>query len=941
MPVKESRSLTQEGQPVPRAPLLLLHLFGAALLACIAAGAVFLLYWSFSNTVSAYRRQMNAAAYNAQIYFDQREALLRSLASSSVRNTDDAPTSETPDYFGNTQQIEVFPLQEEKNAYDWALILTPRDINDIVLARTRLLFSSVRHGRTSYIEPRVADTAAIMAPAQQAWISRALAAADSSTSRAGHSPVVWLKPPMAPANPLYLYTPVDPASDRAGWIGLELGDIDAAIDLSSLRGGSYVLYDQNDAPVLHSPASAALLSGLARYAGREDAFGHWGPGLLPHYVVLNKSVGEAGWRLVYYTPIRRILDETGYALQAALAGAGLLFAAVLLGVRHIKRKLVAPALRQYEALADSVALNRKLVEVAPVGLCLLRRADGTPLLSNELARQWLLDDPDLLSRILAEGNLMAGREYALNDGRCVYLTFAPLTYHAEDVVLCGINDITGFKRVEHSITLAKLHADAANHAKTVFLTTMSHEIRTPLFGILGTLEMLSLTAMDSQQQQYLETMQLSSATLLRTINDTLDLSRIEAGYLTLESSEFSPVELLDGVVASYAARAQAKGLHLYALADVASPAVVVGDVTRMRQILNNLVSNAIKFTGSGQVVLRLQVLSLNDRSATLQFQVADTGMGISPEYQSRLFEPYFRAEDGQSKTVPGTGLGLAICRRLSEMMGGTLSVVSEPGLGTSMSLVLTLKSPGAAHSEMELRLDPKPVFVRGAVNDVVNNLCQWLRHFGAVAMPYKTSFHNRLEGSVLVEAWPRDATPASWNGARVIAQPQGFRSRLEGGRNSWMANAHSLASIVAAVRLAQDGVAAKMALELKSSRDALDMHVLVAEDNPVSRQILREQLEHLGCTVVAVANGKEALDQPDIPGFDVILTDLQMQEMDGHALARALRGRGYQRPIVGITASAFSEDVRRGADAGMTSVLLKPLPIAALRQALIALKEVI
>ncbi|WP_313621599.1 ATP-binding protein [Achromobacter sp.] len=940
MPAKEFKPLVQDVQPVPRAPSVLLHLFAAALLACIAAAAVFFLYWSFSNTVSAYRRQMNAAAYNAQIFFDQRESLLRSLASSSVQNTDGAPTSETPRYFGNTQQIEVFPLLEGNDAYDWALILTPRDLNDIALARTRLLFSSVRHGQTSYIDPGASDAPAIMAPAQQAWITHTLASTDSIRAQAGHSPIVWLKPPMDPGNPLYLHTPIDSASPRAGWIGLELGNIDAAIDLSSLAGGNYVLYDQNDVPVLHSPAAADLLSGLGRYAGREDSFGWWGPGLLPRYVVLNKSVGEAGWRLVYYTPITRILGETAYALHATLVATALLFAAVLLGIRHIKRKLVAPALRQYEALADSVALNRKLVEVAPVGLCLLRRADGMPLLSNELAREWLLGDSELLSRLLAEQDFAAGREYVLADGRCVYLTFAPVTYHAEEVVLCGINDITAFKRVEQSITQAKLHADAANHAKTVFLTTMSHEIRTPLFGILGTLEMLSLTSMDSQQQQYLETMQQSSATLLRTINDTLDLSRIEAGYLTLESSVFSPAEMLDAVVGSYAARAEAKGLHIYALADVSSPSVVSGDVTRVRQILNNLVSNAIKFTSSGQVVLRLRTLHQGPHSATLKFQVADTGMGISSEYHAQLFEPYFRAESGQSRMVPGTGLGLAICRRLSEMMGGTLSAVSEPGLGTSMALELTLPLATAAHPEMEIRLDPKPVFVRGAVNDVVNNLCQWLRRYGAIAVPYKAS-HARLDGGVLIEAWPPDAAPAAWTGARVIAQPAGGKPRADGGRNSWMANANSMASIVAAVRLAQDGVAAKITLEHKSSRDALDLHVLVAEDNPISRQILREQLEHLGCTVVAVSNGKEALDQQDIPGFDVILTDLQMPEIDGCALARALRNRGYKRPIVGITASAFTDDVRRSTNAGMTSVLLKPLPIAALRQALLALKEVI
>ena len=936
MPVKEFNTLAPDVQPVPRAPTLLLHLFAVALLACIAAAAAFLLYWSFTSTVSTYRRHMNAAAYNAQVFFDQRESLLRALASRLVRNTDAASASQTPPDFGYAGQINVFPLTEENHAYDWALILTPRDLNDIAFAHTRLLFTSALSGQTTYIAPRPAQGPA-WGNAAQSRIASVLAASDPGAAHGSRSAITWLQP--SPHNPaaVYLYTPVDPAAPRAGWIGLELGDIDAAIDSSSLGGGNYLLHDQHDAPVLHSPADAQILAGLSRHAGHEDAFGWWGPGLLPRFVVLSKTVGEGGWRLVYYTPISRILGDAAYAIQATLAGACLLFAAVILGIRHIRQKLVAPALRQYEALADSVTLTRRLVEVAPVGLCLLRRADGKPLLANELAKDWLLSDAALLAGLLAEDDVGSERECVLSDGRCLYLTFAPLTYHAEDVILCGINDITAFKRVEQSITQAKLHADAANHAKTVFLTTMSHEIRTPLFGILGTLELLGLTAMDSQQRQYLDTMQQSSATLLSSINDTLDLSRIEAGYLKLETSEFSPVRMLDGVVGTYAARAQAKALHLYALADVASPPLVVGDATRVRQILNNLVNNAIKYTRSGQVVLRLQILSQDAHAVTLKFQVADTGMGISAKHHARLFEPYFRAENGSSRNVPGTGLGLAICRRLSEMMGGTLGAVSEPGLGTSMSLELTLPCASSSQPEFGIQLDPKLVFVRGAIHEVVANLCQWLRHCGALAMPYKESLQGGREGSVLVELSSQALTPAPWSGARIYAHPQGVAPRVA--PNSWTADCHSLASIVAAVRRAQDSVATQALPQLETTRDALDMRLLVVEDNPVSRQILREQLEHLGCTVVLAADGNEALDLPDLPAFDAILTDLHMPGRDGYALARTLRGQGYTRPILGITASAFTDDLRRSVQAGITTVLLKPLPISALRQALLTLKE--
>lgn len=930
--------MVHDGEAAPKVPTLLLHLFATALLACITAGAFFSIYWFLNDTLSTYRRQMNAAAYNAQLFFDQREILLRSLSSSAVRNTDGAAVSETPRYFGNSQQIEVIPLQESGDAFDWALILTPRDLNDVALAHTQLVYTSVRNGRSSLILTLPGHDANFQNSSLQQWLANALTAADQGNQRDGRNSIVWLKPPMDRYNLIYLYTPMDSLRPKSGWIGLEVGNIDAAIDLSSMTGGRYALYDQHGTAVLHS-APTAVLADFAKRAPRADSFGLWGAGFLPEYVVLNKSVGDDGWRLVYYAPITRILSDTALALQITLATAVLLFTAVILGVRNIQQKLVGPAMRQYQALAESVSLNRKLIEVAPVGLCMLRRTDGAPILSNERARQWLLSDAALLPRILAFYDGGLGNEHLLPDGRCVHLAFAPITYRGEIVVLCGINDISAFKQVETSIMQAKREAEAANQAKTMFLATMSHEIRTPLFGILGTLEMLGLTAVDQRQQQYLDTMQQSSATLLRTINDTLDLSSIEAGHLALESSAFNPVELLDSVIISYAARAESKDLRIYAVVDVDTPAAVLGDATRIRQILNNLVSNAIKFAESGQVVVRLHVDRPGTDTATLSFQVADTGVGIAPEHHAHLFEPYYRADTGQAHAVPGTGLGLAICHRLSVLMGGSLSATSEPGLGTSISFSIVLPVTAAVDDFEGIALDPTPVYVRGAVNEIVKNLCSWLRHWGALAMPYPVDGAVPDDAGILVETWPRSAQRIPWAGARVMAQGPGARSRQDGGHNNWTANAFSLYSIGRAVRQAQDGVAATESLGHKGQRDALNLHLLVVEDNPISLQILQEQVEHLGCTVVAAVNGREVLARSDISAFDAILTDLQMPHVDGRELTRRLRAQGYTRPILGITANAFAEDLRLSAAAGMTSVLLKPLPIAVLRQTLLALKE--
>lgn len=931
MLVNESQPLVhEEVEAALRALALLLHMFAIALLACIAAAAAFSLYWVFSDTLSTYRRQLNAKAHNAQLFFDQRESLLRSLAAFAIRNSEGPGLDDWPSHLGNAQ-IDLVPLEEGTNNDGLALILTSIVLSDIARFNTRLVYISFRRERTTNLAPLPRHEDDVRGLTKHRWITDALVAASAEIQAGGDPPITWLVSPLNKKQ-LYLFMPMEPGMPMSGWIGLEVSDIDVVFDLSSPVGGGYALLDDHDTPI--------LLSTQVPFQGQQHSFEWPGGGLWPQFIVLNKSIGQAGWRLTYQIRVSSVLAEMSLAITLTLAAVVLLFAAVIQCVRHLKKTLVVPATRSYEALSGRLTLVEQMVDVAPVGLCLLRRVDGVPIRVNELARQWLVGNPSFLSQRRIEDELDSGREYMLQDGRWVYVTWASIVYRGQERILCCINDITTFKQVEHAITSAKHDAEVANRAKTLFLTTMSHEIRTPLFGILGTLEVLGLTTVDTQQRQYLETMWQSSSTLLRTINHTLDLSRIEAGHLELECSKFHPVKLLEAVVSGYAARAESKGLHIYSMADVNTPAAVLGDSTRTRQILDNLVSNAIKFTDSGQIVLRVNAERRGTQSVTLKFQVSDTGVGIASEHLSQLFEPYYRAESGVVPAAPGTGLGLAICARLSDTMGGKLAAVSEPGLGTSMSFELTLPLAGEDNEEELTQLTHIRVFVRGALNDVVNNLCHWLRRWGALAMPYRDADHRHLVAGVLVDAWPCVANPAPWAGARVVARPPGTGPRLDETRGSWVANAYSLDSIAHAVRQAHDGLTPEESLELSAVRDTLDMHLLVVEDNLVSQRVLREQLEYLGCSVALATNGQEALSRSDIPTFDAVLTDLQMPHIDGYALARELRSQGYAHPIVGITACAFAVDMRQSAGAGLSTVLLKPLPIAALRQALAALKEV-
>ncbi len=925
----------------PGLPMLLLHLFAVALTACILVGTALYVYGAFTGEVSKYRRRMNAGAYNAQLYFDQREALLRAVAASAVRNTDRMPVSRTPKTFGETGQISVEPLIAPDGGYEWALILTPRDRADVARLKAHIVYVSPADAAARHLTAQ-ADATHAAAPLKDEsfrWLAQALRQRATQPGPDGRTPIVWLRPPMDADSQLFLYTPVDIDGAEGTWIGLEVDGLGSVIGQAQCAsdGASYALYDGNGVMALHGGNLPARVGETAAYLSR-DSFRLQGDGWWPQTLVLVKSVGEAGWRLAYYVPISDLLKDGARSFWTAGAVAVSLIVIVLLAVRYIRNRLVKPAVRQYQALVDSVALNQKIVEVAPVGLCLLRRSDGALLLSNAAARQWLGEQDQWRETLRQAGAETGGKEYALKDGRSAYLTFAATTYQSEDVVLCGISDITAQKNVEHALRSAKLATDKASESKAMFFATISHEIRTPLYGILGTLELLALTGLSGQQEQYLSTIQQSSSTLLRTINGTLDLSRIEAGREELEIAPCSPADLVEQVVANYAARAQAKGLDLYAITDVGMPLTVMGDAIRILQILNNLVSNAVKFTESGRVVLRAHADADGAGGVRLRFQVADTGPGIRESHRARLFEPYFRGPAGQDGDVAGTGLGLTICRRLSDLMGGTLSVVSEEGLGTSIAFALSLPAGGAdALAPAPIALQPRAVYVDGAVPEVVANVCGWLTACGAIALPYRRQADAvDLPGTVLVQTWPLATPEPRWRHerVRVLAPGSGQDTFLAPASRQAVASAFNPVSICRAVQRAQDGVEGGAQGRDGAKPRHLGLRILVVEDNAINQLILREQLEHLGCAATLASDGGEALRLWNAEQFDLVLTDLNMPVINGYELARSLRGGGYAGPIIGLTSSSAAEVAQRGLAAGMSQVLSKPLPFMALAQTL-------
>ncbi|WP_081893160.1 MULTISPECIES: ATP-binding protein [unclassified Serratia (in: enterobacteria)] len=630
-------------------------------------------------------------------------------------------------------------------------------------------------------------------------------------------------------------------------------------------------------------------------------------------------------------PISQLIKKNLPIFYGIAAMTTMLTMFVVLSIWYVSRKVLHPVLSQFSALADSEALNRKLVEMASVGLALVRSKDAELLFSNELAQTWLQNEREWFTRISTKNEPSTSHERVLQDGRTIQLSCTPTFWEGESAILCVLSDISELKESECSLEEAKNAAESASQAKTLFLTTMSHEIRTLLYGILGTLELFALSGLSGQQREYMKTLLHSSSSLLRIVNDSLDLSSIEAGQLTLENAPFSPMELAELVVATYAAKAENKGLQIYAISDTSVPHLLMGDATRVRQILDNLVSNAVKFTLSGHVVLRVNAAQPFCDNVSLAFQVVDTGIGITSEHLPRLFDPYFRSVNKFTGKDSGSGLGLSICSRLAQLMEGKLWITSERGLGTRFTFEVTLPLANDDSMPPFPHLLPEPVYIDGTVPEIVNNLCEWLRHWGAQSLPFRSvTTHERSRG-ILIQTWPSSVHTVPWRGKRIIALPPTLDHELKSENDTVITGAYSVIGIGRLVQSMQRSTIPVSPVSPPFITEKFDLRLLIVDDSPISHMILREQLELLGCMVTLANNGHDAIDLFDVFKFDAVITDLHMPELDGYEVTCRLREQGYEGQIIGLTGNAYQEEKERGYAAGMSCLLRKPLSLSQLR----------
>ncbi|MBX6963070.1 ATP-binding protein [Alcaligenes faecalis] len=905
---------------VPRFPSVLLGALSLILILCASLGTGAYLYASATHLISEYRRQLNSAADHAQLFFDQREVLLRAVAASAV-----AP--DTVVLSPQSRNLEAINTPDNGSADPYTLLLTRRHWNAIHRTGT-LRYSELNPAQDFRLEQEGQRLS--WEPQMDALATRLITINQEPHAR--QIPVVWLHQDDDSPSRLVAYTPIDRDNRQGAWLGLELKDIDRALTLTPPPPSTeYILFDIRGQAVLFSsaPPDASELRWI-----QQDYFGFDGKGW-PQHIILSKSIGTGGLRVLYALPTQQLLRDGRSALITALLTLTVFTTIVLVGASLIRRRLLLPARQQQQSLVDSVSLNRKLIAMAPVGLALVDAQGDVIFQENLQARTWMQGDDQWRTRLPGEHDQSACTDITLKDGRSVRVHAISLNYRGNRAALCSIIDITTEKAEEAALRHSRQLAENANIAKTQFLTTMSHEIRTPLYGILGTLELISLSENQKHPSPYLDTLRRSAETLFRVVGESLDLSRIEAGHVTLEPREFTAQEQVDEVIAAFAATAQNKGLLLYSVTPVRALVPTIGDPLKIRQILSNLVSNAIKFTTSGHVVLRLHTEPQPGNRLALRFQITDSGHGINADVLPKLFLPYFSMNEGGVSKQPGTGLGLPICQRLASLMGGSLSVVSEPGLGTSITfeVILPVASPPGTPPAPESLLAFRPVYVTGDIPEIVSNVSKWLRHWGAYALPYNGQ--PAKPGTVLVHSWPSFATSTpEWTGRQVMVRPNTPSTTAAEQADYFYTASTAMNDIMHAVQQAQALDCAPAQTEEAFNPPVRTQRVLVVDDNPVNRQILQEQLTLLGCTTHLEANGEAALALPDKDRFDIVFTDLFMPGMDGYSLARALRAEGYQGRIIGITANAILDKDKEWSAAGMDALLIKPLPMAALRDSL-------
>ena len=634
-------------------------------------------------------------------------------------------------------------------------------------------------------------------------------------------------------------------------------------------------------------------------------------------------------------------------------------------------------------LSEVLELNRTILNESTSGIVAFRAESGECVLANEAAaaiigttveqmlrlnfqqlRSWNHGSLYRRAEEVLESRTPSRREVRVvtDSGRevCLDSVITHFTSSAETHLLLLMDDITERKRSEEALTRAKEEAESANVAKGQFLANMSHEIRTPMNAIVGLGQLALQTELSEKQRDYLLKILAASQSLLGTLNDVLDFSKIEAGKLTIEATGFSLHDTLTRIAGLITVRSAQKGLEILYRIDPGVPDALVGDPHRLEQVLLNLLGNAVKFTEHGQVILVVERGAGEPESGgiALQLTVTDSGIGLSRGEIGKLFQPFTQSDSSTTRRFGGTGLGLSICNRLVQLMGGEISVLSEPGKGSSFRFSALFKkgsAPAPAFRSFALQDDGPKVLVaddnalaalllaemlqthslrvqvvssgRQALDELVRCAREEDEPYALVFLDWRMPDLDGLETARLIrEVLAPSKVPAviittAFENARVVDQGAAF------GVRAFLAKPvlpRILQSRLEDVFGAGEG-------EPGRPNGLPGARVLLAEDHPINQEIARDILERSGALVTVAGNGHEAVQavlQAEHP-FDLVLMDIQMPVMDGFQATGLIREEpsGKTLPIIAMTANALSDQVERCLRAGMNDHISKPIDL--------------